>query len=181
MFVALVFVAGMSWHWLNQAAPSEESKPVSVHSPDYYLENFTTTSMNDKGAPKHRIKGDNMIHFIDEDSTEITNPVMTVYDDKLPPWVIVAESGWMSGDGDLLMLLGEVQMDRSGTETARPVHIDTHDLRVQPNDDWAETEREVFITTLDDRMKGVGMRALFSKPIRFQLLSKVQSHYANKP
>jgi len=180
LVVALVLLAGGSWYVLEQVTPEEVLAPTSVHSPDYYLENFVSTSMNLDGTLKNRIKGERMIHFIDEDSTEITNPVMTIFDASAPPWVIVSESGWLSGDGELLMLLGDVKMDRVGTKSIRPMHIDTYDLRVLPKDDWAETEHEVLMTSVDDRVRGVGMRALFSKPIRFQLLSKVRSLYANK-
>jgi len=185
VFVSLVLVAGASWYLLDQVTPKTEVIPTSVHSPDYYLENFVSTSMDVDGSLKSRIQGDRMIHFIDEDSTEITNPVMTVFDGEKPPWVIVSESGWMSGDGELLMLLGEVKMDRAGLKRIgmndiKPMHIDTHDLRVLPKDDWAETEHEVFITSVNDRVQGVGMRTLFSTPIRFQLLSKVRSFYAHE-
>ena len=141
--------------------------------------------MSLEGTLKNRIQGDRMIHFIDEDSTEITNPVMTVFDAEKPPWVIASASGWLSGDGELLMLLGDVKMDRAnlkkiGQKDIPPIHIDTYNLRVLPKDDWAETEHEVFMTSANDRVRGVGMRTLFSTPIRFQLLSKVRSFYANK-
>jgi lipopolysaccharide export system protein LptC len=175
--IILLLVAGGTWLLMDHLEPEEKKSFTVSHTPDYFLDGFVTTTMNIDGKPKQRIRGDRMIHYIDDDSTEITQPIMTIYNGEAPPWVVVSEAGWLSADGDLLMLLGEVQMDRAGSDTTKPTHIDTNDLRVQPKDDYAETDQNIFITSIDDKMKGIGMRFFFSEPVRFELLSEVRGYY----
>ena len=176
--LALVLVlAGGTW-WLSGWLQSREEDRREVgHTPDYYLETLQFTTMDAQGRPARRLRAERMVHYADDDSTELTAPRLTVYDEGRPPWEIRSEQGWVSGDGELVLLQGEVQIDREADEGVRPVHILTRDLRVQPEQSFAETDRAVDARSGGDRVRSDGMQIWFDGPVRIKLLSNVRGRY----
>ncbi|MCP4274742.1 MAG: LPS export ABC transporter periplasmic protein LptC, partial [Gammaproteobacteria bacterium] len=92
-------------------------------------------------------------------------------------WKIVSETGWLSGDGDLLLLQGKVTIDRPKTPIQEPVRIVTSDLRVQPNQNYAETEEQITIDTPDNRITSKGMQAWLTNPMRIKFSANVRGRY----
>lgn len=176
--LALVLVlAGGTW-WLSSWLQSrEEDRREAGHAPDYYLETLKFTTMDAEGRPARRLRAERMVHYADDDSTELTAPRLTVFDAERPPWEIQAERGWVSGDGELVLLQGEVQIDREAAQGVRPVHIVTRDLRVQPEQSFAETDQAVEARSRGDRVRSDGMQIWFDGPVRIKLLSNVRGRY----
>lgn len=173
----LLILAGGSL-WLAQDTKVAEPEYQSVeHTPDYYLEGVDATQMNPDGSPSQRLLADRMTHYPDDDSTEVKVPNLTIYDSTRPPWRIRSNTGWLSGDGEVLLLQGEVKIDRSAARGVRPLHITTRDLRVQPRDNYLETDAPVDSRSEKSRIHAIGMQAWFNKPIRIKLLANVRGHY----
>lgn len=173
LFVLLV---GGSW-WLARQTPESVPYQPTPHSPDYIVEQFNITEMGLDGRPDKRLTGERMLHFPDDDSTELTRPMMTVYDGQRPPWQIRSETGWLSGDRELLLLQGQVNIDRAAAPGVRPLQLVTRDLRVQPEQNYAETDADVFSRSRADWVVSKGMQAWLAKPIRVKLLSNVRGLY----
>jgi lipopolysaccharide export system protein LptC len=164
--------------WLVEIIEQEEStqKP-EAHTADYFLDNFTNTVMGVDGKPFRRLSADRMLHFPDDDSTELTKPNVTLFQENAPPWQIRSEQGWLSGDGNLLLLKGTVIIDREQAPGVRPIHIVTRNLRVQPGDNYAETDEIITVTSNGSRLKSKGMQAWFNKPVRIKFLTDVKGYY----
>jgi lipopolysaccharide export system protein LptC len=165
--------------WLAEFLEVEETalQPES-HTADYFLDNFTNTVMGPDGKPFRRLSADQMLHFPDDDSTELTKPKVTLFEEKdIPPWKIRSEQGWLSGDGNLLLLKGTVTIDREQAPGIRPIHIVTRNLRVQPGENYAETDEVITVTSLGSRLKSKGMQAWFNKPVRIKFLTDVRGYY----
>lgn len=167
--------------WLATTA-SNDSAPIEpeTHDADYFVENFTNTNMDVTGRPFRRLRASKMLHFPDDDSTQLTNPYLTLYQDNVPLWKIQSERGWVSGDGELLLLKGRVVIDRTRTDKLRPLHIITRNLRLQPEQNYAETDEPVTITSEGSQLKSIGAQAWFSEPVKFKFLSNVRGQYAVK-
>ena len=163
---------------LLQMTGKEESEKVKVaHTPDYYVEDFSVTNMDLDGKLEQTLSAERMLHYPDDDSTELTRPHLVIYEEGAPPWKIKSETGWISGDGQLMLLNGEVKIDRAAAPGIRPVHIKTRDLRVRPKENYAETDEKVRVRSLGDVQTSVGMQAWLNEPIRLKFLSKVRGHY----
>jgi len=163
--------------WLNRTT---EKKPVyqpEPHSPDYYLNHFTATTMGENGKPDKSLSADKMVHFPDDDTTELSQPRMTIHDDDSPPWKVRSETGWVSGDKELVLLQGKVNIDRQAAPGVRPFHIITSDLRVQPKNNYAETDADAYTKSRDDWVESTGMQVWFTRPIRVKLLANVRGRY----
>lgn len=171
----LISVAG-SW-WLVRETDRQPAYQPEPHRPDYYLERFSATTLGDDGRPDKQLSADRMLHFPDDDTTELTRPRFTVYDGDLPPWRARAETGWVSGNKELVLLQGRVYIDRSEATGVRPIHIVTRDLKVQPSNNYAETDEDTFAQSSRDWIESRGMQIWFAAPIRVKLLANVRGRH----
>lgn len=165
-----------SW-WVARQAESRIPYRPLPHSPDYYLDRFTAVTTGSDGRPERQLSARRMVHFPDDDSTELTAPRMTFFEPGRPPWQIRAERGWLSGDRQLIRLQGEVNIDREGGKDARPMHVTTRDLRIHPEQEFAETTAEVYARSDRNWIRATGLQAWFTGPVRIKLLSNVRGRY----
>ncbi len=163
---------------VTSSMPTDSDIQKESHSADYFLENFTNTVMDPEGKPYRRLSADRMLHFPDNDSTELNNPFLTLFVDNLPLWEIRSETGWLSGDGSLLLLNGPATIDRAASPAGQKLNIVTSNLRLQPENNYAETDEPITVKSNGNTVNSVGMQAWFSQPIRIKFLNKAKGHYA---
>ena len=174
--ILAILALGSSWI-VSVTTEDEPKRAAEEHKMDYYLKNFTTTLMGEDGKPDKILRAKRMIHYPDDDTTELEEPHITMFEATVPKWKIKSENGWLSGDGELLLLQGKVTMDRPKSANSDPVHMVTRNLRVQPEQDYAETEELITITTPSNRIKSKGMQAWLATPTRIKFLAKVRGKY----
>ena len=75
--IVFISIAIISF-WLRQdlVKDTEKDKQVNTHFPDYFMENFTITNMNKQGQIEYELEATKMIHFDDDDSAELTQPIL---------------------------------------------------------------------------------------------------------
>lgn len=176
----LLSLAGTSL-WLQEDS-SDESDVTTVekkkqrHVPDYYMDNFEMTTMDDKGRPSSLLVSDKMLHYPDDDSTELNMPTMTLYREAGKPWIIRSDRGWVAADNELVLLSGNVVIDRHSGPNNRPVTLYTSRLRIHPKTDFAETDQPVTMVSEKRKTTAIGMRA-YVRDGQLQLLDDVQVRY----
>ena len=171
----LVVFAVASTLWLAGLGDQDgESKRFEGHAPDLTMEEFEVTTMGEDGRRLRRLSAAYMAYFTDTETTELRHPHLVVYQEPEEPWHVASERGWVSADNDVLMLLGKVDIWRDGADGKREIHIETHDLRVLPREEFAQTDLPVSISTPESLTHGTGMRAYLGES-RVQLLSKVKT------
>ena len=178
--VIILFVfalaAFLSW-WLSSTGPSLlPHLEVKRHDPDYYLVNFTLTTMNDDGIPKHQLTADNMYHYPDDDTANLANPRLVIYNEETDPWEIRADRGLVSEGGKSVFLQGDVFINRLDKRPDHQLEIITRDLTVETEDETASTEQAIIIKDHYGVTEGVGMQANL-KERHLQLLSQVKGNY----
>ena len=176
--VLLVLAAALSW-WLRDS-PAPRTAATEHKGPrdsDYYIRGLDVTRMTPNGTPAHRLRAKQVRHFTDDDTTQLEQPHLTVFQDQAPPWEVDADSALISADGDLVLLNGDVLIERSGDASNRPMRIVTRNLRVQPREDYAETDEKVRVTSNADWLDASGMQAWLRPPTRLKFLSQVKGYY----
>ncbi len=176
LLLLLLFAGGSFW-MLKSTQNTFPQQRNLAHEPDYFLDRFRTTEMDPAGAPLRRLEAATMKHYPDDDSTEIEQPRLTLFEGDQPPWRIRSEDAWLSGDGELLLLQGRVEIEREAGEQLRPIHIVTRNLRIQPEARYAETDHELRMRSLGSWVESTGMRAWLGQPMRLKLLSNVRGRY----
>ena len=183
ILVILALLAGVvssGWVLRELGLDLFETRPSSRHIPDFFIEDFTTTTMGPEGRPARRLTAEYMAHFPDSDTNEFQEPYVIIFRDAGEPWHVTGERGWTSGAGDVMLLLGEVRIWRNGESGERKVQIETRDLRVLPESDYGETEEPVIIRTPTSITRGIGLRAWLEQS-RMELLADVHTRIERGP
>ncbi|MFZ0488028.1 MAG: LPS export ABC transporter periplasmic protein LptC [Arenicellales bacterium] len=80
------------------------------HDPDYYMENFTAVGMDKEGRRKYIIEAERMVHYPDDDTALLDTPHIIQYKPGVAPRHTYSESGWMSSNGNEILLTGNVRV-----------------------------------------------------------------------
>lgn len=185
LIAALLVVAGIgSWQLAQQPATEAGEEKITLSNSgraiDYYADDFVVTTMTMDGKPARRLEASRMRHYLDDDTTELDSPYLKVFKTETPPWNVTSEQGWISSDGNLVLLTGHTVMDRKGSESHAPLHLVSSNVRIQPDQDYAETDEPVTVISGPNRIDSIGMQAWLREPNRFKFLSKVKGHYVSQ-
>lgn len=113
LFVFLFGTLGLLSIWLQFGLIQKEQEVFDGeerHDPDYYIENFTSIGMDEKGRRRYVLEAERMVHYPDDDTALLDNPHVIQYEEGAPPKHTYAESGWVSSDGNEVMLTGNVRV-----------------------------------------------------------------------
>jgi len=176
ILLLLLLTAGTGWFLQRLSREDDAGRALKAHEPDYYMENFTQSTMNEQGSLQHRLTAELMLHYADDDTTELVHPMLDVYNEAPTPWHVKAEKGWVSANSEVVLLTGEVHIWRDGKNGERELDVLTRDLRVLPRERYAETDKAARIHSPGVLYNAVGMRAIF-KEDRLELLSRVRGRH----
>ena len=113
ILVSLLLFTGLFW-WLPEALvePAIKLTGMGAGQPDYWVQQFTVTAMNDRGTPKYVLQAQNLVHYPSETATRIDKPYLVQYDQGADPLTTTADTGWVSPDGKKLLMTGNVKIAR---------------------------------------------------------------------
>lgn len=177
-FAGLAGMALVSW-WLAEllTPPPEIAKPVKDHSIDYYALRFTRTEMKVDGTPKSRLSSERMGHYVDDNSSELTKPVMLFFNEDAPPWVVNSDTGAISGDGKTILLNGKATLNREAYGNTHPILVISKNVTVHMDKKFLESDEFTEIYNPPNYTSGTGMRTEFSNGMKVTLSSNVRGRY----
>jgi lipopolysaccharide export system protein LptC len=179
----LALIGGAAWWQYSVRAPEALPARTRERLPDYTVEHFNATEMDLTGRPARRLTAEMMRHYPDDDSAELDLPVLILHRPDGRPWDIRSETGWVSGDGELVLLHGQVRADREGGGEgggeARPIHLKTSELLVRPRQEYAETAMPVDVASGEDWLRSTGMQVWFAETaLRARFLGRARGRFA---
>lgn len=173
----LLAAAGVIWWFQQRPEEAPAGKRGGPAVPDYIVNGFNVTVMDEKGAPWRHLEADVMQRFEAEDRSELNHPKLVVFEHDRPHWKLRAKRGRITSHHEVIELLGACTIEQSDGPESTPVYLRTRDLRIDNRKHLAETAQAVTIESGANRLSGVGMQLWFKTPMRLKLLSKVRSHY----
>jgi lipopolysaccharide export system protein LptC len=137
----------------------EDDTPAAArrHDPDYYVVNFTTTTYNREGAAETSMSAARMVHYPDDDTTELEAPRVVQSKPNQPRYSVRAERGQLSRDGDEIFLYGDVVLVRDASEHAPEARMTSEFLHVLRDRSLVRSDREVRIVEGSRSLQGRGM------------------------
>ena len=171
---AMLLGAGSFWIWRQIEDEMQVPAPLGRHEPDYYLVDMVRHSMDRNGELQNILIADRVYHYPDDDSTELARPRMEIYNDTASPWQVVAESGTIKSNSELVLLHGKVEIWRLDDAGKREFEILTSEMRVFPKVQYAETDNAATIKSPSAVTKTKGFKANFAHN-RLELLERVRS------
>ncbi len=177
----LVLMGGLALttFYLDRAVREETAPPVlRRHDPDYLITNFTSTSYNKDGNPESTLAAARMIHYPDDDSTELIEPRLVQTKPDEPRMKVQAQRGALSRDGDEIFLYDDVLLVREARDANPEARLKTSFLHVVRDRSLALTDREVLIEDDTRSLAGRGMEYNYDSG---QLLLREQVHGVFEP
>ena len=155
--VLLVLLAALTY-WLDRTVqgPAVSREKILLHDPDYTVDKLLVTRMDVKGSVRDTLHAARMVHFPDDDSTELELPRFASYGHRAP-LSIRAGHGLASSNGGNLYFRGDVRVTRSPYDDKSELVVMTEYLHLLPDDDIAKTDRAVTIRDANMTIEAVGM------------------------
>ncbi len=144
--------------WLERTARIEQGHPsLRRHDPDYIVHNFKVVGYGQKGEAESMLSARKMVHFPDDDSTELLAPRSVQTKPGEAPMTLTAERGALSQDGEDTFLYDNVLLVRNATPQQPEMRMQTHFLHIVRARSLVRTDREVAIREEGRYLTGRGM------------------------
>lgn len=153
----LGLLAGLSY-WLEMASrtPVSADDGKSRHDPDYIVGPFVAKRYNTEGLLQHSLTADELRHFPDDDSSEITAPRLTYHRD--PSTTVSARSARISSKSEHVQLMGDVRIVRAGAPGKEDSVLTTERLDAWPETEIAQSDHPVTLNQGRSSIQGSGFR-----------------------
>ena len=173
--IFLIIIAGLSYWALDKLTGDELSKLSKLaHHPDYYMENFTTLTMNQDGTPKNRLNAIYMSHYPDDNTSELHEPELEIFRQDKPPVIVSSDKGWVTSNNEVILLDGNVYLYQNDEYGGLKLELITEDARVLVDQKYAETDKPATLITKRQVTNSKGMRAYLQEQ-RMEFLSNVHT------
>lgn len=145
--------------WLDQTVRVEEVQHPAQrrHDPDYIVDNLLHTRFDAQGKVESTLAAAKMVHYPDDDSTELLSPRVVQTKPNEPRVTVTADRGTVSQDGEEIFLYDNVLLVREGGPDLAESRMRTSFLHVVRARSVVRTDREVVITEKDRMLSGRGM------------------------
>lgn len=144
---------------LMNVADMEALSDAQRGEPDYIVEKFSAVRMNPDGKPRYIVAGDKLSHLPLTDSSTVEKPLVQSFAAEKPPMFITANTAKLDHVNNTVELLGNVDIRRAASETAKPMTMDTEALTIFADTDQMETTQPVEMTSGGAVFRGTGMTA----------------------
>lgn len=178
--LALMLALALLTFYLERTVREEESGPaLRRHDPDYVVNNFTATTYDREGVSLSVLSAARMLHYPDDDTTDLVAPRIRQTKPKEPPFSVSAERGSLSGDGEQVFLYDNVVLVREADDLRPEARLTTSFLHIVRDRSIVRTDREVTIVEDRRSLSGRGME-YNSESRQFSLKADVVGRFEPK-
>lgn len=176
LIILLAIVSGWIFESIENTPLLTREKPR--HDPDYFLKNFTATSMDESGKPTYKLKAQHLEHYPDDNSMKLDAPLFSFYANNIKNWTARADQAFFLQDSKIIHLKGNVVLHQilSKKKNNTPMTLTADQLTIEPEKNLAHTKSSIKLTQGLNTIQAIGMRADMNKN-RIEFLSKTRSHY----
>ena len=156
--LGLMLALALLTFYLERTVREDDSPPaLRRHDPDYLVTNFTTTTYNRDGAAETVMSAAQMVHYPDDDTTELVSPRVVQAKPNEPRLTVRADRGQLSRDGDEIFLYGSVLLVRDATPEKPEARMTTEFLHILRDRSLVRSDRPVKFVEGGRSLTGRGM------------------------
>lgn len=174
----LMLVLAVLTFWLEMMLREEEElrQAPRRHDPDYIVDRLLHTRFNAQGTAESTLAAEKMLHYPDDDSTELLAPRLVQTKANQPRVTVSAERATLSRDGEELFLYDNVLVVREAGAGRPETRLRTSFLQMARAQSVLRTDADVVITEGDRVLSGRGME-YNSESRQFSLRERVRGRY----
>jgi lipopolysaccharide export system protein LptC len=174
----LMLALAVLTYWLELATRAEEESRQAPrrHDPDYIVDRLMHTRFNAQGLAESTLAAQNMLHYPDDDSTELVAPRLVQTKTNQAPVTVSAERATLSRDGEELFLYDNVLVVRAADAGRPETRMRTSFLHIARAQSVLRTDADVVITEGDRVLSGRGME-YHTDSRQFFLRERVRGRY----
>jgi len=145
--------------WLERTVREGEGVHPSLrrHDPDFVVDNLSHTRFNAQGVVESTLAAAKMIHYPDDESTDLIAPRVVQAKPNEPRVTLTADRGALSQDGEEVFLYGNVLLVREASAERSETRMRTSFMHVVRARSVVRTDRDVVITEENRELSGRGM------------------------
>lgn len=144
--------------WLERTVHVADVHPsLRRHDPDYLVHSFRIVGYDPAGRPETSLAARKMVHYPDDDSTELDTPRIIKTKAGEAPMTLTADRGALSQDGEDTFLYDNVLLVRGRTPTQPEMRMQTSFLHLVRSRSLVRTDRDVAIREAGRSLTGRGL------------------------
>jgi len=176
--ILLAMLAALTF-WLDRKvqAPVRLPDGSTRHDPDFIVEGFNAMKMNPDGTRRYALSAKRMLHYPDDNSTQLELPRLVYFDYQRAPVSVRSDTAEVTHGGDNVYFRGDVQVLRSAYGANPELGVFTSYLHVMPDEDKAQTDKPVRMVEGNSTASSVGLE-FDNRTRQVKLLSEVKANYA---
>lgn len=142
----VAILAGLSI-WLQYAVHSARPGFLAngQHIADYIIDRFMVSRTNLAGAVIYTLHADHAEHYMDDDTTQLTNPHLVANDDQQGSADIRSNRALVTAKGKQVNFMGKVVLVRDAHDAQGPLTLTTEYLEAIPDQRLMRTNRPVQV------------------------------------
>lgn len=175
-FISLLAMAGATWVTLLTLTPQTHPVVIVNQEPDAYMEDVTAVFMDQFGKPKMKIVTPKLTHYLNDDTTQLTDPQLTLYRKSPVPWYVTSHYAKATHGIDNVDFREDVTIHHPADANMPATIIKAPTLIVHPTSETAETNEEIELIQPNITVRATGMRANMNSG-SIQLLSHAKGEY----
>jgi len=148
--------------------------PVSIDSPDYYMNTFITTSFSETGKIEKQLSARRLAHYPYDDRSEFTSVYISTTNPDNTIWELTAEKGKAFSSTKAIHLQGDINI--SEVSQSSSLNVQTETLDIDYNKNTAKTDDRVLISDTYGTVSAEGMLFDFGNH-ELTLTAKVRGKY----
>ncbi len=170
-----LLLAGLTF-WLMRAVEVKEPEPDKTrHDPDMIVDNFTARQLGLDGGERYTITARKMLHFPDDDSTQLERVQFSAQEKNDAPLLVTSERAKLTGKADEIFFLDRVHLVRDPFQGYQRLVGETTYFHVIPDLGIGKTDQPISLSEGDNVMTAEGME--INNKTRVATLSKVKATY----
>lgn len=174
----LLILAVLLSSWSILISQSSDATEVADNpkEPDSYMENIQAVILNKEGKPSLKLEAPKMVHYPENDSTEMITPHVTIYRHSPKPWYIDSDFAKSKGGIKEIQFWQNVNIHHPADTENPTTSMTTTSLTIFPKKEVASTDQAITFIQPDTEIHAIGMLANLNNGT-IKLLSKARGEY----
>ena len=172
--IMLILVGLGYWGYDSSITPGQPKREVAIREgADYFLVEADISQFDINGKLQYTLVSDSITYYPHNDTTLLRKPVMTSFSNPNEVFRSVAEHGKLLPGNTDIELWDDVVMTQTKRVSNEVVQMDTDFITIYSEQELADTDRPVLITSQTSVTRAIGMTAYYKQGL-VKLKSRVR-------